>query len=244
MCSTNHICRPDASGLKRTGQIYLGLKAQAIACRRSATDRLYQRHTPMNKQDSVARLSKTDFEAALKRAQSTSEVRAKIQSLGWVARYAPAQRVRSVVNSAVEVARLPAEDAYASVMALAWPLRALQETNNSTAIPQVLSDAIEMSCDVSPTSSRTEALVLLIHAVLPAGIKIANPAIDALLAHCAGDDHWRIVRAFGDIALVVNSFDKTRAKKIAAAMPAGNKRDAAIARMEAGEILKVRAFYW
>ncbi len=198
----------------------------------------------MDKRDSVARLAKTDFAAALKRAQSISEVRAKIQSLGWVARYAPAQRVRSVVDSAVKVARLPTEDAYASVMALAWPLRALHETGNASAIPKVLSEAIQLSPNVSPTSSRTEALVLLIHAVLPAGIEIANPVIDALLAHCAGDDHWRIVRAFGDTALVVNSFDKARANQIAAAMPAGNKRDAAISRIDSGETLKMRAFFW
>ena len=88
---------------------------------------------------------------------------------------------------------------------------------------------------MTPTSSRAEALVLLIHAVFPAGIQVANPAIDALLTYCAGDDHWRIVRAFGDTALLVNAVDTAGAGRIAEAMPAGNKRDAVISRLEAGE---------
>ena len=198
----------------------------------------------MNKQDSVALLAKTDFAAALKRALVIPEVRAQIQALGWVARYAPRQQVQSVVNSALKVAQAPTEDAYASVMALAWPLRALHETGNTRAIRKILSEALKLSPAVSPTSSRTEALVLLIHAVLPAGIEIANPGIDALLEPCTGDDHWRIVRAFGDIALVVNAFDKKRAKQLAGAMPAGSKREAILARLQAGDFLKARGFYW
>jgi len=196
------------------------------------------------KRDSIARLAKTNFEAALKFTASIPEVGKRIQSLGWVARYAPAQRVKSIVDSAVKLAFAPTDDAYESVLALAWPLRALHETDHATSIPKVLAEAIKLSPEVTPTSSRAEALVLLIHAVLPAGIKIASPAIDALVDLCAGDDHWRIVRAFGDTALLVNGFDTARANEIARAMAAGNKRDAVVARLEAGETSKVRVFFW
>ncbi len=195
-------------------------------------------------QNSVARLAKSNFTAALEFTATIPEVGKRIQSLGWVARYAPDARVRSIVDSALKLAKAPTDDPYAAVQALAWPLRALHEKKQGSSISRVLREAVEISQDVMPTSSRAEALGLLIHAVLPAGIERVNPAIDALLAFCAGDDHWRIVRAFGNIALVVNASDKKQAKKIAMAMPEGNKREAILARLQAGEFLKVREFFW
>jgi len=198
----------------------------------------------MHKRDSVAKLAKTDCGAALQFASSIEEPGKRIQALGWVARFAPAARVEPIVNSALEIACVPTDDAYASVLALAWPLRALHETKNRAAIPDALAKAIELAPDVTPTSSRCEALLLLIHAVLPAGVEIANPALDALQRLCAGDDHWRIVRAFAGAALLVNAIDKTLALQIAHAMPEGNKRDMAIARLQAGESEKVRKFFW
>ena len=195
-------------------------------------------------QNSVARLAKSNFTAALEFANTIPEVGKRIQSLGWVARYAPDARVRSIVDSALKLAKAPTDDPYAGVQALAWPLRALHEKNQASSISRVLREAVELSQDVMPTSSRAEALGLLIQAVLPAGIERVSPAIDALLAYCSNDDHWRIVRAFGNTALVVNGFDKQRAKKIANAMPVGNKRDAILTQIEAGETLKVRAFFW
>jgi len=198
----------------------------------------------MNKRDSVARLAKTDFEAALKHTGKIEEPGKRIQALGWVARFAPDVRVEPVVNSALKVLNTPTDDAYAAVLGMAWPLRALHETNHDAAIPKVLATTLEIAPDVTPTSSRAEALVLILHALLPAGIRAASPAIDALINLCAGDDHWRIVRAFQDTAVLVNAYDKGRADQIARKMPAGKKRDDTLGRLKSGETSQVRKFFW
>lgn len=198
----------------------------------------------MPKQDSVAKLAKTNFEAALKHTSKIEDPGKRIQALGWVARFAPASRVEPTVQSALKLAHAPTDDAYAQFLALAWPLRALHETKNAQAIPSALEETLRLAQDVEPTSSRAEAIGLLIHALLPAGIDVASPAIDALLKLCSGDDHWRIVRAFSDVAVLVNGYDKARANKIARAMPAGNKRDATLEKLAAGETSKVRKFFW
>lgn len=198
----------------------------------------------MSKRESIANLAKTNFTAALKATRDIPEVGKRIQSLGWVARFAPDERVTGVVETAVKIAQAPADDAYEPLMALAWPLRALHETDNAAAIPKTLDAALPLAPQVTPTSSRAEAIGLLIHAVLPAQMEVANPAINALIELCSGDDHWRIVRAFGDLALMVNGYDADRALEIANAMPAGNKRDALIPRLEAGEKLAPRKFFW
>lgn len=88
----------------------------------------------MNQRDRVAKLAKSDFAAAFKLARSITDVREKIQSLGWVARYAPAADVRRVVAAADKTAGT-SNDFYADTMALAWPLRALQETEHGNLIP-------------------------------------------------------------------------------------------------------------
>lgn len=198
----------------------------------------------MKKTDSVSRLAKTDNVAALKLALAIPEVGNRLQALGWVLRYAPAPQLRSIVNKVLKASREPAEDAYESVMGLAWPIRALHETNNGDMIPKLLDQAIELAPDVMPTSSRIEALVLLIHAVIPAGISLADPVIDAMLTFCKGDDHWRIVRAFAETATLINGYDKKRAKQIALAMPAGKKRDDAFERLNAGKNTEVKSFFW
>ena len=53
-----------------------------------------------------------------------------------------------------------------------------------------------------------------------------------------------MARAFGDTALLVNAVDTAAANRIAAAMPAGNKREAVISRLEAGETNELRTFFW
>ena len=54
----------------------------------------------MNQRDRVAQLAKTDFAAAFKLTGSIENVRERIQSLGWVARYAPADQIPRVIAAA------------------------------------------------------------------------------------------------------------------------------------------------
>ncbi|WP_145085167.1 hypothetical protein [Aureliella helgolandensis] len=178
----------------------------------------------------------------MKLARDITEVRERIQSLGWVARYAPSTEISRVVAIATKSAGT-SSDFYADTMALAWPLRALHETGNGDAIPPLLKTALSLSADVHPASSRAEALSLLIHAVLPDGLRTAEPAIGTLKS-VASDSHWRVVRSLIDTALLVNAFDRQSALNVAQVIPAENKRNSTIKRISEGETLQPRPFFW
>lgn len=196
----------------------------------------------MNQRDRVAKLAKTDFDGAFKLARSIDNVRERIQALGWVARYAPAAEVPRVIAAADQSAGT-STDFYADTMSLAWPLRALHETEHGNLISALLTTALQTCKDVRPAASRAEAIVLLIHAVLPNGLRMANPAIDALKT-VASDSHWRVVCGLVDVALLVNAFDRPTAIEIASVIPQENKRNATIDRIANGETRQPRPFFW
>jgi hypothetical protein len=196
----------------------------------------------MNQRDCAAKLAKTDSSAALKLALGITEVRERIQSLGWVARYAPAKEIARVVAMATKSAGT-SSDFYADTMALAWPLRALHETGNGDSIPPLLKTALSLSADVRPASSRAEAVGLLIHAVLPDGLRTVEPAI-VTLKSVASDAHWRVVGSLVDTALLVNALDRQSALNVAHAIPAEKKRNSTVKRISDGETLQPRSFFW
>jgi len=201
----------------------------------------------MSRRGQIRKLAKTDNAAALKLVSKLSDIREQIQALGWVARYAEPKRVQAIVDSAVQAANeytRSESDLYAPAIALAWPLRALHETGNLRSVQQVRDVALAMLPSVNPCSSRTECHATLLNAVIPSGLSAADPVIDSMIANCAGDNHWRIVRAFVDSALLVNGFNKARALEIATAIADETKRDATISRLQAGDSSLPRNFFW
>lgn len=196
----------------------------------------------MNQRDHVQQLAKTDFAAAFKLSRSIRDVRERIQSLGWIARYAPDHQIPRVVAAANRSAGT-SSDYYDDVMSLAWPLCALHETNNADLIPPLLQTALKLAVEISPASSRAEAVVLLIHAVLPAGQDLTTPAITSIKP-LRNETHWRVVRAFGDVALLVNAYDRETALSIANQIAIEKKQAALVKRIESGEQLEPRPFFW
>ncbi len=201
----------------------------------------------MSRRTQIRKLAKTDNRAALKLVPTLPDVNEQIQALAWVGRYAEPKRILSILNSAVDMATEYAtseDDAYPAALALAWPLRAFHETGNPKSVPRVRDLALEMFPKINPCSSRTECHTVLLNAAIGAGLPTADPVIDSLIANCTGDDHWRIVRAFADTALMVNGFNKARAKEIAAAIADNEKREVTLARLQSSESIKARKFFW
>lgn len=196
----------------------------------------------MKQRDHATKLAKTDFAAAFRMAQSISDVREQIQSLGWVARYAPASDIPRVISIAKKTAGT-STDLYLATMALAWPLRALHETENGKLIPPLLKFALQLAVDVQSHASRAEAIGILIHAVLPNSLETTQPAIAAIKS-VALDSHWRVVRALTDVALLVNVCDQRTALEIADMISVNNKRKSVLDRLSAGDTLQPRAFFW
>jgi len=201
----------------------------------------------MSRRGQIRKLAKTDTSTALKLVPSLSNVDERIQALGWVARYAKPKEVLSIIDSAVATATEYAQsetDLYAPAMALAWPLRALHETGNLDSMARVRDIALEWLQSITPCSSRTDCHAALIHATIPAGISVANPIVDSMIAHCTDDAHWRVVRAFVDSALLVNGFHKVRSLELAAVIADEKKREVTISQLQTGEANKPRVFFW
>ncbi len=196
----------------------------------------------MTQRDRVARLARTDTDAAFKLAGSIENVRERVQAFGWIARYSSPEDIPRVI-AAVSQCVGKSSDLYGDVMSLAWPLRALYETDHSKLIPALLRTATSMVPNVSPAASRAEAIGLLIHAVLPAGLDLAEPAISALSA-LHNESHWRVVRKFVDVSLLVNAYDRPRSLELANLISVKAKRDATIARIHGGEVMEPRPFFW
>jgi len=201
----------------------------------------------MSRRAQIRKLAKTDNIAAFKLVPTLTDIREQIQALAWVARYAEPKRVQSIIDRAVDRATGFAHsesDVYAPAMALAWPIRALQETDHLDSMQQVRDLALEIITSVDPCSSRIECYGALLNAVIPAGLSPAKSIIDAMLVHCHGDDHWRIVRAFVDSALLVNGFSRGCALELSSAITDEKKREATNIRLQAGETSKPRKFFW
>lgn len=196
----------------------------------------------MNQRDRVIQLAKSDFAAAFKLTGSIESVRERIQSLGWVARYAPADQIPRVIAAASKCAGTSL-DFYEDAMSLAWPLRALQETGNLELMPSLMKTAIKLTCEVSPASSRAVAIGLLIHAALPAGLPMADSAIASLVS-IRNESHWRIIHTLVDVALLVNGHDRQRALGIANIIPVENKRASTVTRIRNGQQMEPRRFFW
>jgi hypothetical protein len=150
---------------------------------------------------------------------------------------------RREFHIAVKKSAGTSSDFYEDVMSLAWPLRALHETGNPKLIPPLLHIALQIVPNVSPVASRAESVGLLLHAVLPAGLSLAKPAISTLVNLCS-DEHWRAVRALVDASLLVNSHDRKQSLEIANAIPNVNKRTTTIQQIEDGEKMSPRPFFW
>jgi hypothetical protein len=201
----------------------------------------------MSRRAQIRKLAKTDNLAALKLVPTLVDIREQIQALAWVARYTEPKRMQSIVDTAMNKATVyvhSESDIFAPVLALAWLLRALQETGNLDSMQHVRDSALEMVPSVNPCSSRTECYGALLNAVIPAGLIAANPIIDSMLVHCIGDVHWRIVRAFTDSALLVNGFSKGRAFELSAAIADEKKRETLNNQLQAGKTTEPRKFFW
>lgn len=196
----------------------------------------------MNQRDRIAQLAKTDFEAAERLVDSIDHVRERIQALGWLIRYAPAGEVPRMIADVNQSAGT-SSDFYGDVMALAWPLRALHETNHPKRIPPLRDVATSLAASVSPASSRAHAIFVLANALIPAGVPVVEPVLSVLMS-IRNDSHWRVVRAFVYVSLLINAHDQQRAAKLASAIPINSKRTATLERIHNGDQLEPRVFFW
>jgi hypothetical protein len=149
-----------------------------------------------HQRDHSRTLAKSNPEKALAQARVVGEPWFRAQALSWVARFTDGDPV-AVASEAANAAR-ECEDDYQKSAVRAWEIAALAERKFTTEARQSLSEALALGKCAEPTSSRSEALLLLLQAAFGIGPEDAAKAYEVLKASCPIDEHWRCKRAVRD----------------------------------------------
>jgi len=158
--------------------------------------------------DRACDLAKSDPERALEQALQIRDPWFRAQALSWVARFAnsdPALIAEQAGRAASEC-----DDAFKKTAVLAWVVASQAERNLTPAARSILQTALRLSKTVTPLSSRSEALILLLQAAFTISDADAKAVNDELQLACGHDSHWRCKRAVRDAARLVAGENKPR----------------------------------
>jgi hypothetical protein len=198
---------------------------------------------PTLARDRATKLALTDTEAALKVARQIDDPWFACQALAWVARFAPNQRAQTIAKRALSVGRNH-PDPYKSVACAAWPVRALIETGNMNVLMPILGKLMKRAATIESAVSRSEALLLLLQAVLPARRTVWKEVLSALITASQPCLHWRQRRNLRDALLMVASRDSTVASDAMHRIADQRTRTQIERRLAQGELAAPRAFFW
>jgi hypothetical protein len=141
-------------------------------------------------------LAKSNPKKALDQARKVDEPWFRAQALSWVARFTDGDPV-AVASEAAKAAR-ECEDDYKRSAVRAWEIAALAERDCTTQARRSLTEAVSLGKSVTPISSRSEALFLLLQSAFRIGRDEANKVYEVLKTCCPADEHWRCKRAVRD----------------------------------------------
>lgn len=187
--------------------------------------------------------SKTDFPTALQRARAVSEAWFRAQALAWVARFAPEADVERVANEALKAAG-GGHDTYQQVAASAWAVRALAERGQTRKAAEATAKLVSLSDEISNPVSRHHALSLLLQAAWPLDRKVRRAVLDKLVAACQAALSWQSGCTWRDVVLMLAPEDAGEARRILEQMPEGRYKRQAERRLQAGETMTPRSFFW
>lgn len=146
--------------------------------------------------DHAQSLAKSNPAKALDLARKVSEPWFRAQALAWVARFIDGDPI-PVASESAKAAR-ECEDDYKKSAVRAWEIAALAERDCTAEARKRLSEALAIGKRAEPTSSRSEALFLLLQAAFKIGRNDATQVYEVLKASCPVDEHWRCKRAVRD----------------------------------------------
>lgn len=158
--------------------------------------------------DQVCALAKSNPKKALAIARSISDPWFRAQALLWIARFTegnPIPVAKEAATAASECA-----DAYKKSAVRAWEIAALAERGLPSQAAQSLSQAVQLAKTIQPISSRSEALLLLLHAAFSISKTHANHVNSILAASCPVGEHWRCKRAVRDAAAMLSDHVQPR----------------------------------
>jgi len=154
-----------------------------------------------HQRDHASTLAKSNPTKALAQARNVKEPWFRAQALSWVARFT--DDPVAVALEAAKAAR-ECEDDYKKSAARAWEIAALAERGCMVEARKSLNEALALGKSVSPISSRSEALFLLLQAAFRIGPDQAKKVYEILSASCPAQEHWRCKRAVRDSGKMIS----------------------------------------
>ncbi len=156
--------------------------------------------TPTQYRDKVAQLAKTDTLKAVETAERIRDPWFQAQAWAHIARSAenPRRYSRKAAKAAAKT-----KDDYQKSAVRAWEIAALAERKYTTQARQSLTEAVELARKVEPVSSRTESMLLLLHAAFKVSHKDAADVAVVLAGSC-DSAYWRAKRARNYAAKMLN----------------------------------------
>jgi hypothetical protein len=146
--------------------------------------------------DRVHELAKKDPAKALEQARKIDKPWFKAQALAHVARFTDGDPVK--IAKEAESAASQCDDEYKRSAVRAWEIAALAERGHTKEARRALDAALGQSKSVTPNSSRSEALILLMNAAFYIDKQSARRVSDELKSACGHDSFWRCKRAIKD----------------------------------------------
>ncbi|MCP4888796.1 MAG: hypothetical protein GY904_19555 [Planctomycetaceae bacterium] len=146
--------------------------------------------------DAVAQQAKADSRAALKAAREITDPWYRAQALAHVLRYCEDHPIPIANEAADSAACCP--DPYKRTAVRAWEIAALAERSERDEANTRLKAVMKRIAEVTPSSSRSEALLLLLHASSRISGDAATTVAEAIVRTSNADSHWRCQRAVVD----------------------------------------------
>lgn len=165
-------------------------------------------NTSTKQRDHVAQISKSNNDEAYRQSKQIIDPWFRVQALAYVARYSKDKTIK-YSNEAIKIAK-NCDDDYKRVAVLTWVIAALAETKNIKQANDLLSIALIDVKNISPISSKAEAMLLLLHVAFKVGEIGVTKVYKAMSVAFSVDDHWRCKRAIKESNMIIKGELKPR----------------------------------
>ena len=161
----------------------------------------------------------------------------RAQAFACVARYAPDEAIVELADEAFDAAGR-VDDVSKSLIAAAWPIRALIERGHAEHAAAFLKRTLAHVTEITKPGSAAEALFSLLEATYAGGSDLWRPVVDEMIERCT-DTHWRTIRALKATVRITAGADRPLAERVAALLEASVRDDV----LEHLSPVEARAFF-
>lgn len=165
--------------------------------------------TDTHLRDKVTKLAPVNVRDAYLLIKQIKQPWFKAQALASIVRYSDTINVLKRSQEARKIA-YECDDDYKKSAVRAWEIVALAECGFKDESKKSLNEAVNLSLNIEPLSSRSESLFLLFQASCYIDMKVAERLYERMKSLCPIDEHWRAKRAIKHAQEILD--DKTKVR--------------------------------